>query len=100
MVFAFPVDELEVPRFKLLIVLLWNVACSPNVQPGDPCSDCLHDANCCMASEQARVNHSTVLVLTSFATLYVINSELPKTDSLTSIDKIIVSTVLFPSDLS
>eukprot|EP01084_Bolivina_argentea_P097764 175747_1 len=42
---------------------------------------------------EARINHSTVLVLTSFATLFVINGELPKVDYLTTIDKVLIMTL-------
>jgi len=42
---------------------------------------------------EARLNHCTVLVLTSFATLFVMNGELPKVDYLTSIDKVVILTL-------
>ena len=42
---------------------------------------------------EARLNHCPVLVLTSFATLFVMNGEVPKVDYLTCIDKVVILTL-------
>eukprot|EP01043_Picozoa_sp_COSAG02_P076560 COSAG02_NODE_16323_length_1093_cov_0.911469_3_plen_69_part_01 len=42
-----------------------------------------------------RMSMGTTMFLASFATLYVVGAELPKTHFLTSIDQVVVTTLLF-----